>query len=65
LDGAGAAYPANLELEPVARACKHAGQRIDELLRASGRSLEPEGDEPVPELVHNEPALAARYAAAA
>ena len=40
-------------------------ERIDSLLRESGRSLEPQGDEPAPDLVLDQPGLAACYAAAA
>jgi Putative transposase/Transposase zinc-binding domain len=44
---------------------RRTAERVDRLLRKSGRSLEREGDEPVPELCSDEPGLASCYAAAA
>jgi len=44
---------------------RRTAERVDGLLRKSGRSLEPEGDEPPAELSFDEPGLASCYAAAA
>jgi hypothetical protein len=54
--------PSHREVLDVAR---RTAERIDRLLRQSGQSLEPEADEPVPELLSDEPGLASCYAAAA
>jgi hypothetical protein len=54
--------PSHVEVLDVAR---RTAEGIDRLLRKSGRSLEREGDEPVPELLSDEPSLASCYAAAA
>ncbi len=54
--------PSHAEVLDVAR---HTAERVDRLLRKSGRSLEREGDDAVPELVLDEPGLASCYAAAA
>ena len=54
--------PTQAQVLDVAR---RTAERIDRLLRRSGRSLEPQGDEPPPELLLDEPGLAACYAAAA
>jgi hypothetical protein len=54
--------PSQADVLDVAR---RTAERIDKLLRANGRSLEPERDEPAPELVRDEPGLAACCAAAA
>lgn len=54
--------PSHAEVLDVAR---RTAERVDRLLRRRGRSLEREGDEPVPELVLDEPGLASCYAAAA
>ena len=51
--------------EEVLNVARRTAERIDRLLRQSGRSLEPQGDEPPPELLLDEPGLAACYAAAA
>jgi hypothetical protein len=49
----------------VFEVARRTAERIEKLLRASGRSLEPHGDEPEPALCLDEPGLAACYAAAA
>jgi hypothetical protein len=54
--------PSRAQVLEVAR---RSAERIDRLLRKNGRSLSREGDEPVPELLFDEPGLAACYAAAA
>jgi hypothetical protein len=54
--------PSHREVLDVAR---RTAERIDRLLRERGRSLEPQGDEPPPELLLDEPGLASCYAAAA
>jgi hypothetical protein len=54
--------PTRAEVLDVAR---RTAERVDQLLRKTGRSLEPEGDEPPAELLLDEPGLASCYAAAA
>lgn len=54
--------PTRAEVLGVAR---RAAERVDRLLRKSGRRLEREADEPEPELLLDEPGLASCYAAAA
>jgi hypothetical protein len=55
--------PTRADVEDVAR---RTAARIEKLLRATGRTFEPEaGDAPPPELTLDEPGLAACYAAAA
>jgi hypothetical protein len=54
--------PSHREVLAVAR---RTAERIDRLLQESGRSLEPQGDEPPPKLLLDEPGLASCYAAAA
>jgi hypothetical protein len=49
----------------VLEVARRSAERIDRLLRKSGRSLEPEAGEPLPELLFDEPGLAACYTAAA
>src|SRR5688572_5425812 len=56
------AAPSQADVFEVAR---RTAERIEKLLRASGRSLEPHGDQPEPALCLDEPGLAACYAAAA
>ena len=56
------AAPSQAEVFDVAR---RTAERIDALLRKSGRSLERQADEPEPELLLDEPGLASCYAAAA
>jgi hypothetical protein len=54
--------PPHAEVLDVAR---RTAERVDALLRKSGRSLSRDEDEPVPELLLDEPGLASCYAAAA
>lgn len=54
--------PSHADVLDIAR---RTAERVDTLLRKRGRSLEPEGDEPVAELLLDEPGLAACYSAAA
>ena len=54
--------PTHVEVLEVAH---RTAERVDRLLRKSARSLEREGDQPEPDLVLDEPGLAACYAAAA
>jgi hypothetical protein len=56
------AAPTHAEVLDVAR---RTAERIDHLLRKSGRSLGREGDEPPPELLLDEPGLASCYQVAA